>query len=133
VKSEVNSYGLSIKLRDGTLGNYLIKNGANGLVIRGTQKYFATMSGLVDYYSHKKRPALGIQLVENEDLREGHMDEDLNENEDDDDFTSVSLLPFLYLNDRPCSNPASPSHHKHHRPACPHQHQHKVDRGWRGK
>jgi hypothetical protein len=56
LKTEANSYGLSIKLADGSLGNYLIKNTPNGFMIRGTLKQFAALSELVQYYSSKLRP-----------------------------------------------------------------------------
>lgn len=91
IKTEPNSFGLSIKLKDGTLGNYLIKNSSHGFVIRGTQKYFSTMSGLVDYYASKMRPGLGVQLLENDAIRDGEFnDHDLDMEEEDEQLEAPS-------------------------------------------
>ena len=97
IKSEPNSFGLSIRLKDGTLGNYMIKNSAQGFVIRGTQKYFTTLSGLIDYYSVKRRPGLGVQLSENDKFRDENFDDtglDADEDEEQDDMQAAQAHSF---------------------------------------
>ena len=63
VKSERNCYGLVVLSRERKLVNFHIEKGKRGYTIRGTEQTFPSLALLIQHYSTKKRPQLGIRLI----------------------------------------------------------------------
>eukprot|EP00039_Didymoeca_costata_P031082 m.33040 g.33040 ORF g.33040 m.33040 type:complete len:564 (+) comp8482_c0_seq1:305-1996(+) len=73
VSSQPNCLGLSIKIADMELTNFLLLptnyKGRDGVTLRGTHEVFGSLSELIKHYAYRHRPSLPCQLILSERTR----------------------------------------------------------------